>query len=27
LLHWCDNSALFIVDVSKICVNSRPQKM
>jgi len=26
LLHWCDNNAVFIVDVSKVCANSRPQK-
>jgi len=26
LLHWCNNNAVFIVDVSKVCANSRPQK-
>jgi len=27
LLHWCDNNAVFIIDVAKVCANSRPQKI
>jgi len=27
LLHWCDNNAVFIIDVAKVWANSRPQKI
>jgi len=27
LFHWGDNNAVFIVDVSNVCANSRPQKI
>ena len=27
LLHWCDSNAVFIADVSKVCANSRPEKI
>jgi len=27
LLHWCDNNAAFIVDVSRVYANSLPQKI
>jgi len=27
LLHWCDNNAVFIVDVSRVYTNSLPQKI
>jgi len=26
LLHWCGNNTVFIVDVSKVCANFRPQR-
>ena len=27
LNQWCDINAVFIVDVSRVCANSLPQKM
>jgi len=27
LLHWCDNNAVFIDDVSRVYANSLPQKI
>jgi len=27
VLNWCDNNIVFIVDVSRVCANSLPQKL
>jgi len=27
LFHWCNNNTVFIVDVSRVCANSLPQKI